>query len=212
MMMMRTRPTTRLLPGLLLSLLGLLSLLSFTGPPVAKLRRVNLGGQLSALLPADFQVMPDDAIATKYPAPRKPAAAYTSPSGQVDFVVSQKTTPFKAGDLAMLLRFYKANILNLYGNNVQFTQEQVMAINGTDFIALEFVSSLSGGTAKSSGPGAPGQRGALRRYTYLLYTVQPPKTEKDSPQLLTFTFACPLVLADTWKPVAQQVMASVKVK
>jgi hypothetical protein len=190
-------------------------MLSAAQPP-AKLRHVNLAPQLSALLPNDFQVMPDDAIATKYPAPRKPLAAYTSPSGQVDFVVSQKTTPFKPGDLPMLLRFYKANILNLYGNNVQFAQEQVVVINGTDFIALEFQSNLSSsstgsGATKNALPQA-GQRGALRRYTYLLYTIQPPKTEKDSPQLLTFTFACPLVLAETWKPVAQQVMASVKVK
>lgn len=195
--------------SLLLSLLGLLS---FAGPPVAKLRRVSFPSQLSALLPADFQVMPDDAIATKYPAPRKPVVAYTSPSGQVDFVISQKSTPFKAGDLPILLRFYKANILNLYGDNVQFAQEKVVTINGTDFIALEFVSSLGATNARSAAAPSPGQRGALRRYTYLLYTVQAPKTEKDMPQLLTFTFACPVVLADTWKPVAQQVMASVKVK
>lgn len=202
----------RMWPGATLLLGVLLGLASFTGPPVAKLRRVSLGTQYSALLPADFAVMPDEAIAAKYPAPRKPVAAYTSPSGQVDFVVSQKTTPFKAGDLPMLLRFYKSNILNLYGNNVQFAQERIVTINGTEFIALEFTSSLSGSSAKSIGPGAPGQRGTLRRYTYLLYTVQPPKTEKDLPQLLTFTFACPVVLADTWKPVAQQVMASVKVQ
>ncbi len=156
--------------------------------------------------------MPDDAIATKYPSPRKPVAAYTSPSGQIDFVVSQKATPFKPGDLAMLLRFYKANILNLYGNNVEFAQERIVPINGTDFIALEFTSSLSSGDGKSTAPRPAPQRGALRRYAYLLYTIQAPKTEKELPQLLTFTFACPLVLAETWKPIAQQVMASVKVK
>lgn len=203
---MRTLLTASLVLGLLAGILG------FIGPPVGKLRRVNLTPQLSALLPADFEVMPDDAIATKYPSPRKPVAAYTSPSGQVDFVVSQKNTPFKAGDLAMLLRFYKANILNLYGNNVEFAQERIVPINGTDFIALEFTSSLSSGDSKGATAPRPGQRGALRRYAYLLYTVQPPKTEKELPQLLTFTFACPLVLAETWKPVAQVVMASVKVK
>lgn len=208
--------------GWLLGLLLLIGTRPGVAQPPAKLRRVSFA-QMSALLPADFQVMPDDAIATKYPAPRKPLAAYTSPSGQIDFVVSQKTTPFKPGDLPMLLKFYKSNILNLYGNQVQFAQEQVLKINEVDFIALEFQSSLSGSSnAAGGGPGgaaprpalsAPGmQRGALRRYTYMLYTVLPPKTEKDSPQLLTFTFACPLVLAEPWKPVAQKVMASVKVK
>ncbi len=212
-MLLPTKPSGRRRPGLVAGLLlGLLpGLLSFAGPPVAKLRRVNFTSQLSALLPADFQVMPDDAIATKYPAPRKPVAAYTSPSGQVDFVVSQKSSPFKVGDLPMLLKFYKANILNLYGNNVEFAQEQVVNLSGTDFIALEFTSSLGSSSAKSAGPRPPGQRGALRRYAYLLYTVQAPKTEKELPQLLTFSFACPLLLAETWKPVAQQVMASVKV-
>ncbi len=207
-------PIVRRLPSsfLLLLLLGccfLLKPFGVSAQPPAKLRRQTLAPQMSAMLPADFQVMPDDAIATKYPAPRKPLAAFTSPSGQIDFVVSQKTTPFKAGDLPMLLRFYKANILNLYSNSVQFTQEKVVNINGTDFIALEFSSSLTG-----TGTSAPGQntRGSLRRYSYLLYTVLPPKDEKGVSQLLTFTFACPVVLADTWKPVAQQVMASVKIK
>jgi hypothetical protein len=181
--------------------------------PPAKLRRQTLTPQLAALLPADFQVMPDDAIATKYPSPRKPLAAYTSPSGQVDFVVSQKTTPFKAKDLGMLLRFYKANILNMYGDNVQFAQEQVVTINDTEFIALEFNSALTS-TAKEGNtmPKPAGQRGSIRRYTYLLYTILPPKSEKELPQLLSFTFACPSVLADKWRPVAQQVMASVKIK
>lgn len=190
--------------------LGLLLTLTTWAQPPAKLRRQTISPQLSALLPADFQVMPDDAIATKYPAPRKPLAAYTSPSGQVDFVVSQKATPFKAGDLAVLLRFYKSNILNLYGDNVQFSQEKVITINETEFIALEFTSALTGGTGTAPRPAA--QRGSLRRYTYLLYTIQPPKTEKEVPQLLTITFACPTVLAETWKPVAQQIMSSVKVK
>jgi hypothetical protein len=194
---------------LLLGFLLLTEAFGAAAQPPAKLRRVTLAPQMSALLPADFQVMPDDAIATKYPAPRKPVAAYTSPSGQIDFVVSQKSTPFKAGDLPMLLRFYKANILNLYSNSVQFSQEKVVTINGTDFIALEFTSALSNTGGEATAKGA---KGALRRYAYLLYTVLPPKTEKELPQLLTFTFACPVVLADTWKPVAQQVMASVKLK
>ena len=189
---------------------SLLFAFSAWAQPPAKLRRQTLTAQLSAMLPADFQVMPDDAIATKYPAPRKPLAAYTSPSGQVDFVVSQKSTPFKAGDLAVLLRFYKSNILNLYGDNVQFSQEQVVTINDTEFIALEFTSALTGG--KSTTPKPAAQRSNLRRYTYLLYTIQPPKTEKEVPQLLSFTFSCPTVLAETWKPVAQQVMTSIKIK
>lgn len=193
--------------------------MSLTGPPVAKLRRFSLPAGMSVLLPADFQVMPDDAIATKYPAPRKPLAAYTSPSGQVDFVVSQKSTPFKASDLPMLLRFFKASILNAFDNNVQFSQERTVTINGTEFIALEFVSNAGAGGADSKAPTAApapprpaARRGTARRYTYLLYTIQAPKTEKELPQLLTLTFACPVVLADTWKPVAQEVMASVKVK
>lgn len=173
----------------------------------AKLHKVTIPPGISVQLPADWTLMPDDAIATKYPAPRKPLAAYTSPSGQVDFVASEKSTPFpaKPGDLPILLKFFKASILNAYSNGVEFTKEEVITLNGTDFIAFEFTSALSG-------EGSVQKRGTLRRYTYLLYTIMPAATEKGRPQLLAFTFACPVVLADEWRPVARQVMATVRVK
>lgn len=172
-----------------------------------KLHKVSIPPKMVVQLPSDWTLMPDDAIATKYPAPRKPLAAYTSPSGQVDFVASEKSTPFpaKPGDLPILLKFFKASILNAFSNGVEFTKEEIVNLDGTDFIAFEFVSALSG-------EGSIQKRGTMRRYSYLLYTILPAASEKERPQLLVFNFSCPAVLADEWRPVARQVMATVRVK
>ncbi len=174
-------------------------------PPSQKLRRTTLPEVGSIALPEEFAAMPDEAIATKYPGPRKPLAAYSSANGKVDFIATEKNTPFKPGDLAILLRFYKANISNAYGNRVEYLQEQVVKINGRDFIALEFNSVLSDGTG--AGKGAP-----LRRYTYILYTVRPAASAKDTPRLLSLTFTCPSMLLADWQPIGRKVMATVKLK
>ncbi|MBC7449434.1 MAG: hypothetical protein H7330_15390 [Hymenobacteraceae bacterium] len=175
------------------------------GPPGQKLRRTSLPAVGSIALPAEFTVMPDEAIAAKYPGPRKPLAAYSSANGKVDFIATEKNTPFKPGDLAILLRFYKANISNAYGNRVEYLQEQVVKINGREFIAFEFNSILSDGTG--TGKGAP-----LRRYTYMLYTVLPATSATDTPRLLSLTFTCPSVLTADWQPIGRKVLATVKLK
>lgn len=161
---------------------------------------------MSAQIPAEFQPMPDEGIAAKYPAPRRPLAAWTSASGQVDFVVTEKTTPFQPGDERVLLGIYKANLLNLYSGGVEFTRQEVANINGHDFAAFEFMSTLTADKGTNS------RQGPLRRYGYLLYTVLPPVSAKDRPRLVTFAFACPAVLAADWQPLARRTMASVKVR
>jgi hypothetical protein len=120
-------------------LLPVLLLLAGFTPP--RLKSVKLNSEVSVSLPTDFKVMPDEVIAAKYPAPRKPLGAFSSPNGQVDFIVSERPSTFKADDLAMLQQFYRSTISNTY-SEVKFIREEVKEINGRKFIIFEFTSML----------------------------------------------------------------------
>lgn len=172
----------------------LLALASFTAP---KLVKTQISKQITISLPKDFTVMPDEGIAQKYPAQRKPLAVYTSPNGQVDVAVSQRPASFRKSDMAMLKEFYKASILGMY-SDVEFIREEMATINKQDFIVFEFVSTVK--DERRSSTMAP-----IKRYTIAQYTI-------IGNQLTIFTFNVPFLLKRDWQETAQQVMASVKVK
>jgi hypothetical protein len=165
--------------------------------PKPKLTTTKLSSTLSVGVPAGFSPLPDDGIAVKYPAPRKPLAVYTNPSGRVDFSVALRPTPFLSADYAVLLKIYKASIQRLY-TKVDFIKEDIRTVNGRDFISFEFVSSLSD-TRRGS------QLGAIRRYQAVQYAI------KDE-QLYVFTFVAPVEEQAQWQPVAQAVMAAIVLK
>lgn len=174
-------------------LLGLL--ISSFGP--GRLKPVKLTKELTASLPADFGVMPDDLIAARYPAPRKPIAAYTGPNGQTDFVVSEKPSTFAAADLPLLQKFYKPAIMSMY-SEVQFIREEVKPINGRDFLVFEFVSTVKDDARKKN------KLAPIRKYTIVQYLIRNDK-------LLIFTFNCPAALQPEWQPTAQKIMRSIKI-
>jgi hypothetical protein len=167
---------------------------SFTAP---KLVKTTINKQISLLLPKEFMVMPDDGIAQKYPAQRKPLAVYTSPNGQVDLAVSQRPASFRKSDLAMAKEFYKASLLSMY-SEVEFARQEITTINKKDFIVFEFVSTVK--DERKTSNLAP-----VRRYTIVQYTI-------IGNQLTIFTFNVPFTMKRDWQETAQQVMASVKVK
>ena len=180
---------------LLYYLLVLVILTGFSAPE-PKLKQTKISDTVSVLLPSDFSIMPDDAIAAKYPAPRKPIGAFTSPNGQVDFIVSERPSTFKKEDLAMLKQFYRSAITNKY-SKVDFIQEDVKQYNKHDFISFEFTSSVVD-EEKSTNKLAP-----IRRYTFIQYTIVNDK-------LLIFTFNSPINLQQLWQPTARKMMQSIK--
>ncbi|CAN5899063.1 hypothetical protein BH24BAC1_BH24BAC1_26210 [soil metagenome] len=176
-------------------LLGfLLVFSSFTAP---KLVKTTINKQISLSLPKEFTIMPDEGIAQKYPAQRKPLAVYTSPNGQVDLAVSQRPASFKKSDLAMAKEFYKASLLSMY-SDVEFIREEITPINKQEFVVFEFVSTVKDERKTSN-------LSPVRRYTIVQYTI-------IGNQLTIFTFNVPFMLKRDWQETAQQVMASVKVK
>jgi hypothetical protein len=172
----------------------LLVLSSFTAP---KLVKTTISKQISLSIPKEFTVMPDEGIAQKYPAQRKPLAVYTSPNGQVDLAVSQRPASFRKTDLPMAKEFYKASLLSMY-SDVEFAREEITTINKKDFIVFEFVSTVK--DERKTSTLAP-----VKRYSIVQYTI-------IGNQLTIFTFNVPFMMKRDWQETAQQVMASVKVK
>jgi hypothetical protein len=175
-------------------LLVLGALLAFAGP---KLKKTAITKNISVGVPEGFQALPDDGIAAKYPAPRKPLAVFSNPSGRIDFSVAQKPTTFTNRDYALLLKIYKASIQNMY-SKVEFLKEDIRTVNKRDFIMLEFVSTVTD-TRRGSNL-AP-----IRKYQMVQYAI-------EGDQLFVFTFDAPADEKPQWQPVAQAVMTSIVMK
>lgn len=179
--------------------LAFLAILLIAGAAFAqtKLKKTQLSKEVSAMLPADFQPMPDDAIARKYPATTKPLAAFTSPNGAVDFIATQKPSQFKEADLEMLRQFYKANLLETF-SNVDFIRQEVTQVKGKDYIVFEFVSRLADerGTTNLK---------PVQQYSIVQYTIQ-------NGQLYIFTVHVPFLLKNDWQETARQMMSSIHIK
>lgn len=190
----------RLLTSLLFLLLGLAGAAPAPTPlaaPKPKLTTVKLSPTLTVGVPAGFAALPDDGIAVKYPAPRKPLAVYSNPSGRVDFSVALRPTPFMSADYAVLLKIYKSSIQRLY-SKVEFLTEDIRTIHGRDFISFEFVSTVADNRRT-------GQLAPIRRYQAVQYAI------KDE-QLYVFTFVVPADEQAQWRPTAQAVMNAIVLK
>ena len=176
---------------------ALLALTAFAPPTPPKLTTVKVAPGLSVGVPQGFVPLPDEAIAVKFPAARKPLAVYGNPAGRVDFSVSVRPTTF-GPDYPILLAMYKASVQRLY-TKVEFITQQPRKINGRDFAALEFVSTLSDSKRTTV------QQAAIRKYEYIMYTV-------EGQQLYIFSFSAPAEEQKQWQPTAQAVMAAVELK
>lgn len=177
-------------PLLLLS--AFLVLVSFSAP---KLKRMTIAKKMTVLVPDEFNVMPDEGIASKYPAARKPLAVYTSPNGQVDFSVSEKQSTFSDKDLPLLKDIYKASLLNTY-SQLQFIRQEIKPINKQNMIVFEFVSTVKDDNPNSNKP-------SIKKYSIAQYHVKKGK-------VTIFTFNAPASMKDTWQVTANKMMNSVK--
>ena len=175
-------------------LLLLAVLVAFAAP---NLKKTTITKNLTIGVPTDFAALPDDGIAAKYPAQRRPLAVFSSPNGRVGMSVARNPTTFSNRDYALLLKIYKASIQNMYGK-VQFLQEDIRTVNKRDFVLLEFVSTVADN--RRTGTLAP-----IRKYQLVQYAI-------EGDQLYVFTFDAPAQEQAQWQPVAQAVMNSVIMK
>src|SRR5690606_19291895 len=162
-------------------------------PP--KLKKVNIAKRVTVALPEDFTMMPDEGIAVKYPAARKPLGVYTSPNGQIDFSVSEKSTTFINRDLPLVKDIYKASILRTF-SDVQFIRDEIKTIDKKPMIVFEFVSTL-----KDENPNS--NKAPVKKYTIIQYYLRCGK-------LMVFTFNVPIMFKDKWQETANEIMNSIK--
>jgi hypothetical protein len=176
-------------------LCSLLALTSFAPKP--KLTSVKVVPGLTVGVPQGFAPLPDEGIAVKFPSPRKPLAVYSSPNNKVDYSVAVRPTMF-GPDYNVLLPMYKASVQRLY-TKVEFLTQEVRKVNGREFVALEFVSTMvdsrRGATALAS----------IRKYEYIQYTVQ-------GEQLYIFAFSAPAEEQAQWRPIALAVQSDISLK
>jgi hypothetical protein len=95
-------------------------------------------------IPENFVALNDDQIADKMIAPRKPLAAYSSPSGSTDITVTvgnSNKNPWKDQDLKLMAQFQKANIMQLF-TNVSMIQEKIVKVKGQQYASFEFISEV----------------------------------------------------------------------
>lgn len=172
-----------------------LALASFAPKP--KLTTVKLAPGLAVAVPVGFTPLPEAGIALKFPSPRKPLAVYSNPSGRVDYSVAVRPTTF-GPDYNVLLPMYKASVQRLY-TKVEFLTQEVRKVNGRDFVALEFISTLSD-SRRSANALAP-----LKKYEYIEYAVA-------GQQLYIFSFSAPAEEQAQWRPVAQAALGDISLK
>ena len=177
----------------------LLFLFALTGfaPPKLKLITTKLNKELTVGVPETFVTMPDAGIAQKYPAARKPVAVYTNPSGRVDYSISVRPTTFESMDYGVLIKIYKASIQRLY-SKVEFLKEDIRTVNGRDYVAFEFVSTVTDNNRVT-------RLAPVRRYQYIQYAI------KDN-NVLIFSFVAPAEEQAQWQPTAHAVMDALELK
>ncbi|MVN78421.1 hypothetical protein GO988_18985 [Hymenobacter sp. HMF4947] len=175
-------------------LCALLALTSFGPKP--KLTSTKLAPGLTVGVPQGFTPLPDEGIAMKFPSPRKPLAVFSSPNGRTDYSVSVRPTTF-GPDYNVLLPMYKASVQRLY-TKVEFLTQEVRKVNGRDFVALEFISTLN--DSRRAAALAP-----LKKYEFIEYAVQ-------GEQLYIFSFSAPAEEQAQWRPVAQAALSDISLK
>ena len=172
----------------------LISLSSLLAQPKPALVPVKVDKVLSIRVPENFKPLNDDQIADKMIAPRKPLAAYSSPSGSTDITVTvgnSNKNPWKDQDLKLMAQFQKANIMQLF-TNVSMIQEKIVKVKGQQYASFEFISEVK---EKSKNP--------IRKYHHLRYTIR-------KGNMLIFSFICPESERSLHEGTATQVMNSVR--
>lgn len=162
-----------------------------------KLKKTKIADGISVMLPDDFFPMTPDDVAQRYPSVRKPIAAYSNEDRMVDFSVNISATQWREGDIEIAKGFIKASISNMF-DKVKVHQEDIREINGNTFIIFEIESRINGDRL-----GLETTEPAVK-YSYLQYLLKNGK-------MYVFSFHAPLRYIQTWQPIANEVMNSVKI-
>ncbi len=163
-----------------------------------KFNKTKINDEISLLLPEDFTPIPADQMASQFISYRSPLAAYTDMTTDIAFGINKATSFWRDSDVELMRSFYRTNIINLY-DKVEFLRDEVETINKRKFVVFEYIGTLYP-ESKSLLLDPP-----VIKYTYVQYSI-------IHGQVYLFDFSSPSDQRDTWKPIIQKVMESVKIK
>jgi hypothetical protein len=178
------------------SLLPLFLLASVWSIAQEKMVKHQINDDISYQVPESFTLMSSGDRIQKFVSSREPLAMHSSMDREIDFGVNWNPMQWMDGDEEMIYGFYKASIQSMF-DEVEFVQDGIKEINGKKFVVFEFISSLKSENAFSNK--------SSRNYTHIQYTSY-------NDQVLLFNFGCKARLMNQWKPVANEIMNSIKVK
>ncbi len=161
--------------------------------------KIKVTENITVSLPSGFVSLSQEQINARQLSARKPLLFYTDQNYEVDFTVNMSYSLWAKNDLEMLKNFYRSTIFNLY-SDVNFTQEDIVEINGRRFVQFEFESTVRDDEESFL------IKGDVRKYTLILYTIL------DNNNTVLVSFTCPLKRKDTWQSTAHEIMGRVKVK
>lgn len=183
--------------GLLLLLLPFLA--TAQQPGVAKLTQKRVHPQVSMGIPADFREMNEDEIASKYRTLQQSLGLFTEQYGAADLGITLKTideTSWGQADLPILEQFYRASILENYGN-VDFLQAGRRMVDDQEVVFFEFIGRVSSNEAY-------GNR-VSGRYHFIQYILL-------NGDIMVVNFNCPARLRTKWQETARAIMDSIRIK
>jgi hypothetical protein len=170
---------------LLKSVLFSLSLL-FISPTVELEKRTVMNNKIELLLPKDWKPMSEHLVQKKYPGPRPPSLVYSDITGGISIAFNHTDSKASSELLEKYKEALKAGLVNAYPDAV-WEKEAITEINGKKAGVFEVFTE----TADE------------KIYNYMVFT------DVDG-RLMICSFNCTENRLKTWKPVAQQIMSSLK--
>lgn len=148
--------------------------------------RTLLDGKLELLMPKDWKQMPDDQVKIKYPGARPPKYVYSDRTGGISLAFNHTDSRVRPGELDQYFKVLKQSMETAYPD-AKWEGSGFMDLNGRRAGYLKLLTEASNATI----------------WNYLFFT------DVDG-KLFIGTFNCVESKLATWKPVAEEIVRSVK--
>lgn len=162
-----------------------------------KLVKTKVTDAITMSLPQEFIAMSQSEIIDRYVSAKTPAAAYTDYSRVVDLGLNITSSIWHEKDLHIMTSFNKSSIMQIY-DNVQFLTEEIVEINGRDFLVFEFLASVT------DEEGVTVRQQSISKFIRIQYAILNRK-------MVVFNFSCPVHLKEKWQPLAKEMMSTIKI-
>lgn len=177
-----------------------------------KLVKRDFGPKITISVPEEFYLWETANVIQRLGTAKEPLALYSDQSTHVSISVSKAVDSLSGNtqiryatgahesytrDINVEKSFLKASLSSLH-KEITFLQDDIVTINGKQFIVFEF-----DGIIEGYGKGANKIQSSI--YGYIMYHLSGQTT-------YIINFGCPAKVKAKWAPVAKDMMASVKVK